>query len=364
MADALRRADATVCWATSADMCVRLASLGFDARPAGIDSFERRRRFDARYANNALLGADERRRLMFPKLFGEIGAGSMLAPLQRIADAFGPDVLLHDAAEFAAPIVAARLDVPHVTQGFGPLVPPDIVALVADEVAPLWSTLGRECPAFGGSYEHLYLDIYPPGMDPTDRSHVPVIQALRPMTVDATADDVLPEHVRALEQPLVYVTFGTVFNTPDAFRLVIDACRHLDCSVLLTTGPGSDPEAFGPLPANMIVERYIPQSLVLERCDVIVSHAGSGTFLQALSRGIPQLCLPQGADQHLNAVAGAGAGVAISCDLSTTSADMLVLAITRLLNDPEIRANTNTMATNIAAMPAPDDVTDMIRRLC
>ena len=53
----------------------------------------------------------------------------------------------------------------------------------------------------------------------------------------------------------------------------------------------------GSLPGNVHVSRVIPQSLLLPRCSAVVSHGGSGTLLAALAHGLPQVCLPQAADQ-------------------------------------------------------------------
>ena len=133
----------------------------------------------------------------------------------------------------------------------------------------------------------------------------------------------------------MYLTFGTFFNEGDAFRAALAGIRDLGVGLVVTVGPDGDPAAFDPQPPRVVVERYIPQTLLLPACDVLASHAGSGTVLGALALGIPQLCLPQAADQFLNAaaVARAGAGLAIppeevdarasetrSTDSSTTAA--------------------------------------------
>ena len=61
------------------------------------------------------------------------------------------------------------------------------------------------------------------------------------------------------------------------------------------------------------------QTSVLPHCTAVVSHAGSGTVLGALGTGLPQLCLPQAADQFRNAagVSAAGAGLALHPDNAT-----------------------------------------------
>ena len=54
----------------------------------------------------------------------------------------------------------------------------------------------------------------------------------------------------------------------------------------VTVGPKADPAVVGAQPAHVRVEQYVPQTLVLPHCDVVVSHAGSGTVLAALAVGV------------------------------------------------------------------------------
>jgi hypothetical protein len=54
-------------------------------------------------------------------------------------------------------------------------------------------------------------------------------------------------------------------------------------------------------PDNVHIERFVAQSEVLPLVDLIVHHGGTGTVLGALQAGLPQLLLPQGADQFINA---------------------------------------------------------------
>ena len=60
----------------------------------------------------------------------------------------------------------------------------------------------------------------------------------------------------------------------------------------------------------MHVRRFIPQSLLLPHCDLVVSHAGSGSVIGALTHGLPMVLLPMGADQPLNAARAEALGVA------------------------------------------------------
>ena len=119
----------------------------------------------------------------------------------------------------------------------------------------------------------------------------------------------------------------------------------------------------GDQPSHVRVERYVPQSLVLPHCDVVVSHAGSGTVLGALALGLPQLCLPQGADQFLNAAAMASSGAGISLRPDEATEPAVRAAIARLVDDRSFRETARRLGATIEAMPSPDEVAELLETL-
>ena len=299
---------------------------------------------------------------LFGKLWGAIAAPPMLAGLLPLVERWRPDLVICDAAELAGHIVAAELDVPSVTKSFGPLLPAVRVASGASEVAPLWRSRGLDPRPYCGSYDTLYIDSYPPFLQPDVPEHVPHRQLLRPDRddgrFDASSPLPLPEHPRGA--PLVYVTMGTVFNDASPLRRTVDALEGLPVRALVTVGPVADPGVLGTPPPHVRVERYVPQSAVLRHCDLVVSHAGSGTVLGAAAHGLPQLCLPQGADQFLNAsaIASAGAGLALMPHESTPNA--IAMAVTRLLEERGFRDAAAEASASIAAMPGEEEVAGIL----
>jgi UDP:flavonoid glycosyltransferase YjiC (YdhE family) len=135
------------------------------------------------------------------------------------------------------------------------------------------------------------------------------------------------------------------------------------CSPRYGVGPNGDPTAFGPQPPRVVVERYVPQTRLLPACDVVASHAGSGTVLAALALGIPQLCLPQAADQFLNAAAVAGAGAGLAIRPEEVDAAGVGDAIRRLLDDGGFRVQARRLADEIASMPLPEAVVTVLETL-
>ena len=318
-----------------------------------------------RYPELGELPPTEMPEVMFGKLFGAMVAPPMLADLAPVALEWRPELVVADAADFAGHIVAAELGVPSVTKGFGALLPEQRVSSAGDEVAPLWRSRGLEPRPYGGSYDHLYLDIYPPELQVSDAAHIPRRALLRPVGDDGAVDGPTPLPIPDAESdaPLVYVTMGTVFNDAQPLRTTLVALRELDVRVLVTVGPHADPAVLGEQPDRVRVERYVPQTQVLPECDVIVSHAGSGTSLATLALGLPQLCLPQGADQFLNATAIASAGAGISLMPGEQEAGAIRDAVARLIDDPSFREASQRISVSIASMPSPDDVAELLESL-
>ena len=351
-------------WATGAESCGRLEQAGIAAEPAGQTQAERMGEFWRRYPETRQLPPQQWPDVMFPKIFGEISPRPALNDLLALVKSWQPDLVVHDAAEFAAAITAATVGVPHVTHSFGALLPEARVRAAGEAVAGLWRELGLEPAPYGGAYDHLYVDIYPPRLQSQDAAHVGRRQHLRPVAFDGAPEDREgSEVVEEAEGPLVYLTFGTVFNDNDAFRTALDAIAGLGVRVIVTVGPNGDPSAFGRQPSHVVVERYIPQTLILGACDVVASHAGSGTVLAALGSGIPQLCLPQAADQFINAAAVAHAGAGLAIAPGDVDVPAVLAAVRQLLDDPGFRLRAGTVADEIAAMPSPDEVARVLETL-
>jgi UDP:flavonoid glycosyltransferase YjiC (YdhE family) len=83
----------------------------------------------------------------------------------------------------------------------------------------------------------------------------------------------------------------------------------------------------------------------------------------ALGLGLPQVCLPQGADQFLNAAAVSSAGVGISFTSGEREADAVRDAIVRVLDDASFREAAGRVRSSIASMPSPDDVAEGLEAL-
>ena len=231
------------------------------------------------------------------------------------------------------------------------------MAAAADEVARLWTVRGLEARAYGGRYDYLYIDIFPPSLQEPHPPYVGAVQPLGPGDFATDGNEEPPQWLTHMSaDPLLYVTFGTVFRESALLSAVTQAIRDLPVRLVVTVGPDGDPASLGPQPANVHVARYIPQSQLLPYCSTVVSHAGSGTFLAALGAAKPQLCLPQGADQFRNAAACERSGVGLAVQPESITDDRVRHAVERLLSEPGFREAAQQVSGEIATMPGPRDV--------
>ncbi|MCY7290312.1 MAG: hypothetical protein LH624_19220 [Cryobacterium sp.] len=269
---------------------------------------------------------------------------------------------MHKQAELAGPVFAAVLGIPNVTHAFRGGVPANFVREAGEQVAPLWEQHDRAVPPFAGCNDHLYLDICPPSVQTVPLQHIASIQPLRPVPYTG------PEHLAAGlerhdEQPLIYLTLGTVQNQASVLQAALAALAPGSFRLLVTVGPDGDPEALGPQPTNVTVERFVSQTAVLPLCAGVVAHGGAGTFLAALGLGLPQVLLPQAADQFRNAEACSRRGAGVALGPAEATADGVAAAVELVLSDPRYRNAARAVGDEIAAMPSPRNVLEPLIQL-
>lgn len=162
----------------------------------------------------------------------------------------------------------------------------------------------------------------------------------------------------------MYITLGTyVSGQVGSLRAAAAGVGSLDVDALVTVGPDGDPSHLGPLPGSVRVERFVPQGVLLPHLDLVVHHGGSGTLLGALAHGLPQLVLPHGADQFMNARALLDSGAGLRLLPEEITPDSVADAVRTLLGEPGYRDAAEILAVEIAGMPSPAETVPKLERL-
>jgi len=364
LALALRAAGHEVAFATEERFCRRVEQAGFTAFPSGLGPGKV---FERTLALPDVAGPGPENAARFgAQMFAAVAAPAKVADLTAAVGAWEADLVVTDVTDFAGPPAAAAAGLACVAHALGPMFPMELFEVAAGLAAPTWRDLGLEPPPLAGMFASAYLDTCPPSLQSVEAGRVePVTRLLRPVAFDAVDGETLPAWAGDLgTRPTVYVTLGTVENeTEGVLEAAVEGLRGEPVDVVVTVGPSRDPDELGPQPPNVRVERYVAQSLLLPRCDVVVAHGGSGTMLAALALGLPLLLLPQGANQFSNAERCREAGVARCLLPAEVGPEAVRRAVRVLLDDPSYRDRAGRMAAEIAAMPAPADVVPALEEL-
>ena len=346
---AAARAGHDVRVATGPELISPLAARGLDVHLVGPTWAEAWSANQAVWADPTL--SDERRMMGgVVALFGK-PALPRLADLVEMARVWRPDLIVHEVLETAGPLLARSLDVPAAAHGLGPMFSfyAQLIGHVGEAMDEpgLWAQASSE-PAF---------DLCPPSLRPDGP---PPWLGTIPIRPSAGEPGQVPDEVAAVlaaEGPVAYFTLGTVKNADAAdFKVGLAALADYDGVVIATTGRRLDPGELGAVPANAVVEEFVPQAAILARADLLVSHSGSGTMLGALAHGVPQVALPRGTDQPQNAALldRAGAGVVVAPE--DYALDTIRTAVGQVTGDPRFRAAAERVRDEIAAMPDADAV--------
>lgn len=350
LVSALARAGCEVVVATGEAVRERVESLGVGFEPAGqgLDAWFGMLAARTRGAPGDGLPPERISHYFVPRLFCEIAAADMVDDVLEVGRRFGPDLVLHDAEAYVGPLVARLLGVRQATHLFGPLAAPDVSQLAADAMSPLWRSFGLEPAPDAGLYDGTTVAVCPPSLDaevPPRGTRLAVRPAPLPRRTESGRE----------EPPLVYFSLGTLWANAAVVRAVLDGLADLPVRVLATLG-ALDAAEVGPAPANAQLHAFVPQEEVLPRASVVVHHAGAGTMFGALAHGLPQVALPQAADNFLNAELLVDCGAALALGPDEVSPAAVAGACRRVLDEASFGDAARALAAEIEQMPSADDV--------
>ncbi|KAA2262583.1 glycosyltransferase [Solihabitans fulvus] len=347
LARAARAAGHEVRWATAEVMHPSLALAGIEAVPAGLSIMEAVGRVVGGRAPTELTEEDRGR--VSETVFGSVLPKAFAADVVRIIDEFTPELMVTEVGNVGATSAAAGAGVPEIRHGFG-----RASTEFAHEVAGLVDTVTAELGTEFARTGYRYVDVCPLSLQNTEFLDTVRRVALRPVPYAEPGE--LPAIVTGTGAPLVYLTLGTSFGNPEVLREAIAGLSTVDARVLVAAGPQVDVRALGSVPSTVQVLPWVPQASVLPHLDLVVHHGGSGTTLGAFGASVPQILVPQGADQFQNAelVLSVGAGTRLLPEEFDASA--LAAEVRNVLAEPSYRKASGTIAAEIAAMPSPAEV--------
>ncbi|MFD0416754.1 macrolide family glycosyltransferase [Streptomyces sp. NPDC127108] len=149
------------------------------------------------------------------------------------------------------------------------------------------------------------------------------------------------------ETPLVYVVLGTIISDLDFFRRCVRAFAGQPYHVVMSVGSGMDPACLGPLPCNIEAHRSVPQTAVLARADVFVTHTGMNSTMEALAAGVPMLALSRAPEAQTTVDRIVELGLGRTLAPADVTAERLRAVVAGLLGDGSVRQRLTAMQDEV-----------------
>jgi MGT family glycosyltransferase len=155
--------------------------------------------------------------------------------------------------------------------------------------------------------------------------------------------------------PLVVVSLGTAGDPAKeapVLRRIVAALADLPVRAFVTLPVAIGPADLGPVAGNVTLSGYVRHAAVLPHADLLVTHAGLGSVVNALAHGVPMVALPLDREQPDNARALVRAGAGVALD-PAASADEIRAAVTdqlRRSTSPRVTVDPSPALARLAAL--------------
>lgn len=360
--DAFQRGGHEVGVASPPDLAERVAATGATFLPFGHPGDEGMRPHWARLRGNP--GGDINQ-IVMADIFAGVCAATALPGLLDTLATWRPALVVRETHEFASVIGAEKAGIPHVRIGITSRAAENETAgFVTESLDTHRRTVGLPPDPEGQHLrDEVSLTLFPASFESIA---TPPSRRLRFRTARPAAPP-LPDWWGGRAEPFVYVTLGTVtgrFGEMQAhYRATLEAIGALPVRALLTIGNDLPLELLGTVPANVHVERFVPQDEVLPHAALVLNHGGSGTVQGALAAGVPQIVAPLFADQPHNAAQVASSGVGLGLPVGGAPVEQVRKAVVEVLEQPRFRTAAHKIAAEIAALPLIDESAAAAARL-
>jgi UDP:flavonoid glycosyltransferase YjiC (YdhE family) len=283
---------------------------------------------------------------------------------------FRPNIIIRESTDLAASIAAEVVEVPCVTFGVCTAIPLSVwLKQAGSSLSQLRSDYGLPAdPELEFLHRTLYIDVVPPSVESGWIKSIPDVLYIRYEPWDGGAGRQRPAWLGQLpDRPTALVTLGTVYNKQTSvMKTFLSALEGDDINVICTLGDDQPMQAFLPAPVNVRIEQYLPHSLVLPSCDVLLCHGGFNSVMGALCAGVPVVCVPQAGDQFVNAQRAADIGFGIELGnqaAAPATREAVREAVRRVVRERSFRERASTIQAEIEGQIRVSDVVGTIEKL-
>jgi MGT family glycosyltransferase len=230
-------------------------------------------------------------------------------------------------------------------------------AWVQDQGAPALADL-----EFIHESQHANLYVYPAELDYTDRRPLADTWHRLDSSVRATDEPYeLPEVLRDGPGRLLYFSLGSLGSADvELMNRTVEVLAGTPHRYIVSKGPLHSEIT---LAGNMTGAEFLPQTRILPLVDAVITHGGNNTTTEALHHGLPMIVLPLFWDQYDNAQRVHELGYGVRLDPYRYTADEMVGAVGRVLEDTSMRQRCASAGQRIRSVDGVSLAADLLERV-
>ena len=165
-------------------------------------------------------------------------------------------------------------------------------------------------------------------------------------------------------RPLIYATLGTLQGSKvGIFRCFSEACEGLPLQLVISHGSALTERQAEALSRNALVVPYAPQTELLSRARITITHGGLNTVLDSLAAAVPMVAVPIAFEQPAIAKRVEWSGTGEVIPLRKLNPKKLRAALDEILANDRYAAKALDMARAISAGGGAKTAADIIDSL-
>ena len=137
-----------------------------------------------------------------------------------------------------------------------------------------------------------------------------------------------------MKRPIIYVSMGTIWKDQFDSKIIIDALRDLNCTIIISQSCDNNYFVDG---NNIILKNHVNQIEVLKYCDTFITHGGMNSVNEALYWGVPLCVYPFQIEQEevANRVVELNCGILIK----KLSKKFIRQSVMEIINNEQFKKN-------------------------
>ncbi len=164
-------------------------------------------------------------------------------------------------------------------------------------------------------------------------------------------------------KPLIYASLGTLQNHNwGIFHSIAEACLDIDAQLVISLGNPNADLSKANFPGNPLVLAFPPHQQLINRADLVITHAGS-TAVSCLSSGVPMVAIPITTDQPGMAARIARASACEVIPVEKLNVPGLNAAINKVLHDRTYRDNAEKLRVAIQEAGGVDYAANVVEQV-